>query len=76
MYLLTDDLLGAYEDGFTVVDSTIPKGQPGHLFRCKCILLYFTGDYPALAKASGTHDKCCHWCEYKSEPSPETNRRR
>jgi hypothetical protein len=24
---------------------------------------------------TGTHDKTCHWCNYKSSPSPETNRR-
>ena len=38
-------------------------------------MLYWTGDYPAQAKASGTHDKMCHWCRYKSDPAPEANRR-
>ena len=57
------------------MDASIPRGQPHRHFRCKCVLLYWTGDYPAQAKVSGTHDKTCHWCVHKSTHAPEVNRR-
>ena len=57
------------------VDATKPLGDPDRVFRCKVMLLYWTGDYPALAKTSGTHDKTCHWCTYKSTWAPEITRR-
>jgi hypothetical protein len=41
---------------------------------CRVCLLCWCGDYPAQAKVSGTHDKICHWCTYKSQPAPEINR--
>ena len=53
----------------------MPAGSPHRVFRCRCVLLYWTGDYPAQAAVSGTHSKLCHWCRCKSTYSPETNRR-
>ena len=47
----------------------------GRAFKCKTLLLFWCGDYPAQAKVSGTHDKCCHWCKYKSEKGIHINRR-
>jgi hypothetical protein len=60
--------------GVSCVDASLPRG-PGKLFDCKCILLYWTGDYPAQASVSGTHSKTCHWCAFKSSPAPECTRR-
>lgn len=57
------------------MDALAPVGTPGRRFRCKCVLLYWTGDYPAQATISGTHSKCCHWCRHKSSPAPEISRR-
>ena len=76
LLVLIDDLLGAYNVGETVVDSTRSLGDPDRVFRCRVMLLYFTGDYPAIAAVSGTHSKTCHWCEHKSSAAPEVNRRR
>ena len=60
--------------GVTVVDSSVRPGLSGRTFTCRCMLLYWTGDYPAQAAVSGTHSKCCHWCCLKSEGAPEINR--
>ena len=57
------------------MDSTIPRGLPNRMFKCKVILLFWTGDYPALALVSGTHSKVCHWCTLKSINIPEASRR-
>lgn len=61
--------------GVEVVDASIPLGRPHRRFRCKCCLLFWTGDYPAQAAVSGTHSKTCHWCTMKSAPAPEVTRR-
>ena len=64
--------------GVPCVDASVVQPGPGlprKHFRCHCCLLFWTGDYPAQAKVSGMHDKCCHWCEVKSAPAPEINRR-
>jgi hypothetical protein len=61
--------------GVSVLDSSIPVGQANRRFRCRACLLFWTGDYPGIAKASGTHDKCCHWCTQKSTWTPEVKRR-
>lgn len=58
-----------------MVDHSVRVGQSGRRFRCKAILLFWTGDYPAQAKVSGTHAKVCHWCSMKSKHAPEINRR-
>jgi hypothetical protein len=58
-----------------VVDHSVRRGSAGRRFRCKAILLYWTGDYPAQAKVSGTHSKTCHWCTLKSRHAPEISRR-
>jgi hypothetical protein len=73
--IITNDLYKAYAKGVKCIDATVPRNMSSRKFRCHCILLYWTGDYPALAKVSGMHDKCCHWCTYKSEPAPEISRR-
>ena len=73
--VLVDDLLAAYKKGVLCIDSSLRFGQPHRKFRCRCMLLYWTGDYPALALASGTHSKTCHWCQKKSSAAPECSRR-
>ena len=73
--VLADDLLGAYTEGVTACDSTVPITSLDYVFQCRVILLYWTGDYPAQAMISGTHSKTCHWCRHKSCHAPEINRR-
>ena len=50
-------------------------GRKEHRFMCKALLLYWTGDYPAISAVSGTHSKACHWCSKKSTAAPEVSRR-
>ena len=64
-----------YSTGIPCVDSSIRPGGEDRVFKCRANLLFWTGDYPAQAKTSGTHEKTCHWCCHKSSPSPESNRR-
>lgn len=73
--VLVDDLLNAYVRGVTCVDATVKPGLPHRLFVCRAVLLYFTGDYPALAKVSGTHEQMCHWCTRNPGWSPEVSRK-
>jgi hypothetical protein len=73
--VLVDDLLGAYHKGVPCVDSSLRLGQPNRRFTCRALLLYWTGDYPAIALSSGTHSKTCHWCRKKSSAAPEVSRR-
>lgn len=61
--------------GLAVTDATVPRGVPNRRFRCRVCLLFWVGDYPALAAVSGIHSKMCHWCQYKSDPCPEATRR-
>ena len=61
--------------GVKVTDASIPRGRPHRKFHCKCCLLFWTGDYPALAATSGTHSKTCHWCTKKSKNAAEVQRR-
>ena len=51
--LIADDLITAYNEGFSCEDGSIPHGSPGRHFQCKVSLLYVTGDYPALAILTG-----------------------
>jgi hypothetical protein len=53
----------------------MPVGRRSKRFRCRCCLLFWTGDYPAQAAISGTHSKTCHWCVHKSVAAPEATRR-
>ena len=61
--------------GVPVTDTSVRLGASGRRFLCKAVLLFWTGDYPAQAKVSGTHDKTCHWCTMKSSHAPEISRR-
>jgi hypothetical protein len=61
--------------GVPVVDASQPEGSQGRQFDCRGVLLHWDGDYPAQCKVGGHHEKVCHWCEYRSEPAPEINRR-
>ena len=74
MHILVDDYLRVYYKGVRCEDASIPVHQAGRFFRCKCILLFWTGDYPAQAAVSGTHSKCCHWCTLRAEWTPEITR--
>ena len=74
MAIIIDDLLHAYHKGVLCVDSSIPEGKPGRSFRCKVMLLFWTGDYPAQALVSGTHSKMCHWCNDKAVRTNEISR--
>ena len=68
--LIADDLITAYNEGFSCEDGSIPHGSPGRHFQCKVSLLYVTGDYPALAILTGyTHsgNLHCHWCMQDSK---------
>lgn len=73
--VIADDMRRAYYEGVPVVDSTYPEGAAGRRFNCRVLQLLWSGDFPALCKVSGSHEKCCHWCHYKSKYSPEINRR-
>lgn len=73
--VLADELVGAYRNGFTIVDGSMAPGAAGRTFTCRVVLLYWTGDYPAQALASGTHSKMCHWCTLHSVHAPEISRR-
>jgi len=73
--ILADELYRGYTKGFKTTDYSYAIGEPGRIFRAKVILLFWTGDYPALALVSGTQSKTCHWCHYKSSHGAEVNRR-
>ena len=62
--------------GIPCIDASIPRGVPGagRLFTCKVLLLYWCGDFPAICKVSGTHEKVCHWCEHKPSHQADVNR--
>ena len=72
--IIVDDLYQAYHKGVFVTDSTVPRGMSGRHFRCKNILLLWTGDQPAQALVSGMHSKCCHWCHFEGVKRPEVSR--
>jgi hypothetical protein len=73
--VIVDDLLHAYSPGVRVLDASVPSGHEGRHFRCKCLLLFWTGDYPAQSSVTGQHSKTCHWCQKKSTAAPEVSRR-
>lgn len=75
LVVLVDELVQAYREGIAVTDYSMARGSPGRKFRCKVMMLFWTGDYPAQALVSGTHSKTCHWCRMKSVHAPEINRR-
>jgi hypothetical protein len=62
MTIIADDLLGGYTRGYEVVDWSRSVNQPDRVFTCKCILLFYTGDYPGISKCSGCKENHCHWC--------------
>jgi hypothetical protein len=69
MHVLTDNLL-FMQDGIMVTDYNKDIGDPDRNFLMRAILLYWCGDYPGLAEASGfTHAGTwpCHWCKLKGE---------
>ena len=74
LIVAVDDLLGAY-NGVPCKDATAMPGSQQHRFMCRTLLLYWTGDYPAVSAVSGTHSKSCHWCCKKSSAAPEVQRR-
>jgi hypothetical protein len=71
MYALCDDLL-QWEDGQAMTDTSLHLEDPEREFTLRCILLYWCGDYPGLAEATGfthgQHKRMCHWCEYLAGP--------
>lgn len=72
--ILVDDLYQAYSRGVFCTDSSIPRGLGRRHFFCRCILLCWTGDYPAQAACAGMQSKCCHWCEFKGSYVAAVNR--
>jgi hypothetical protein len=69
MHVLTDDLL-FWQDGTQVTDCSKDIGHPARDFHMRAILLFWCGDYPGLAEASGfSHAGTwpCHWCKLKGE---------
>jgi hypothetical protein len=72
--LVVDDLQNVYINGVRAVDASVPLGLPNRVFACRCILLFWTGDFPGVSECAGRHEKCCHWCRLKSKHSPEVNR--
>ena len=72
--VIVDDLYHAYHKGIFCTDASIPKGMPGRHFRCRVVLLCWTGDYPGQASSAGMQSKCCHWCEFKGEHLAEVTR--
>lgn len=65
MLIIADDLYHAYHEGNVVTDWTCRPGLAERNFICRCVLLFWSGDYPAQALASGFKHKgrrCCHWC--------------
>ena len=68
---MTDELLVGESTGFPCVDSSRELGDPSRYFMCKCVLLYWKGDYPGQGMISGFSHACmsamqCHWCKQKS----------
>lgn len=79
LFLLVDDLLH-WQDGDYVEDTTLPRDHPDRNFLLRAILLYWCGDYPALAEVSGFVHACskngmCHWCELSARHDHDTNSR-
>ena len=72
--VLADDLLHAYQHGVSVRDMSMTTGTMGHHFRCRCILLFWTGDYPAQSSVSGMSSSRCHWCHFQGTYFHEVNR--
>jgi hypothetical protein len=69
MHVLADDLL-FWQDGQPVVDHNRGADDPTRTFILRAILLFWCGDYPGLAEASGfAHAGTwpCHWCKLKGK---------
>ena len=75
MTLICDNLLRVYKYGVRAYDASVPVGMPGHYFRCKCILLLWSGDYPGISSVSGMSGGRCHWCHYAHEHVAAVNRK-
>jgi hypothetical protein len=63
--MLVDDMRRGYKDGFAVKDHSLAPDSPNYLFRMRCLVLLWCGDYQgqgkiANMKHSGT--QACHWC--------------
>ena len=68
MLMLTDELLHAQTTGFRIRNFSKLSSDPGHIFWVKSILLYITGDYPGLGKATcfkHSGFRACHWCWHR-----------
>ena len=65
MLIIADDLYHGYHKGNVITDWSCRPGLAERNFSCRCMLLFWTGDYPAQGLASGFKHKgrrCCHWC--------------
>jgi hypothetical protein len=65
MVVFLDELLWGQTHGFRIVDHSRQPSDADRVFWLKCILLFWVGDYPGLAKCA--HMKhaghyACHWC--------------
>jgi hypothetical protein len=79
LYALVDDLLH-WQDGEFVEDASLPRDHPERVFKLRAILLYWCGDYPALAEVSGfshgtPNNGMCHWCQLNTVHDHDTNSR-
>jgi hypothetical protein len=66
MTVFVDELLWGETDGFRTVDHSKDPDDPDRVFWLKCILLFWVGDYPGLAKCSNFKHSGfygCHWCK-------------
>ena len=75
--LIVDDFLRGESEGWTVRDHSRPPGSPGEWFNVRTVLLFWSGDYPALGKACGfSHagGRFCHWCAVNRFHDPVLNR--
>ena len=75
LMIICDDLYAAYTTGHDITDFSVPRGLDGRDFLCRCVLLFWTADYPGAGYArgmtsSGKH--CCHWCTLDSGPKDKS----
>jgi hypothetical protein len=69
-FLLVDDLLQGQEEGYRMIDHSLPLGSPDRVFYMRCVLLFMVGDYPGQGKlANMLHSgkQGCHWCMQRFE---------
>lgn len=80
LHAVTDDLL-MWEDGEYTEDHSKHEDDPERTFRLRAQLLYWCGDYPGQAEASGfshaaSGRKACHWCEIVGKRRNALNRQK